>query len=489
MSWFSAAGLVMLGIAGLFVLSFLETRWIAQQPWGRAVRTEDYTIQSAAAIATWNRTLPLAQSAGNSEIVQSIQRDLVAMAAEGVRTNEKSETPVEGIVNPFDTSQRLDLSYLPRATLVMAALSPEALASLLGSGRLPETGKREVLAGPLLADDEITLDDETFSVVGHIDPTAAGFVKTYLLPADPALEALFAADNGGTRGSIYANTDGDIVSLIPELESESRADIPTIHGRPVQTRTFIAWGVWWCLLGVATGATVGFIALYRRLAQTHIPVLATAMRETVLRPRLIVGLHVFLFAAFFGAMALGMQDPELNHLFTEYTAHTFTEGGLKYVGDAYYSGDIPRAAHATFNNNFVMQTLVLTVGASVVPPFFLGVLKILLSFVVVGFAMAPIWTETAGGMTYHAITLALELPPYILMSFGASVWALYVLQFLWSPIRAWYLGESAAGEPIIEDAARQLPRGLLVLVGCTGVTGVFLYVAAWYEAVTLIMLR
>jgi len=45
------------------------------------------------------------------------------------------------------------------------------------------------------------------------------------------------------------------------------------------------------------------------------------------------------------------------------------------------------------------------------------------------------------------------------------------------------------GEPIIQEAALQLPRGLIVLVGCTLFSGLFLYIAAWYEATTLILFR
>jgi hypothetical protein len=41
----------------------------------------------------------------------------------------------------------------------------------------------------------------------------------------------------------------------------------------------------------------------------------------------------------------------------------------------------------------------------------------------------------------------------------------------------------------VEEAAKLLPRGLMVLAGCTAVSGAFLYIAAWYEAVTLISFR
>ena len=100
--------------------------------------------------------------------------------------------------------------------------------------------------------------------------------------------------------------------------------------------------------------------------------------------------------------------------------------------------------------------------------------------------MAPAWTGVASGMTYHAITLALELPPYVLAAFGMTVWALAAFDFIWSPIRKWYLGDKARGVPVVQDAYRRLPRAFSVLVVTVLLTGVFLYVAAWYEAATLI---
>lgn len=487
--WILASGLVAAGIIALFVLAFVEARWLRTQPWHGAIRTEGYTIAHEDAIAAWSRTLPLDQSGGDSEIVDYIQRDLVRMAK--LAAEEETAEPETGgaPVNPFDTAQMLDLSYLPRATLVMLDLPAAELESLLDTGRLPVAGEPEILAGALLSTRDLELDGETFSVVGTLRPQVPGFVKTYVLPAADRYQPLFTAEQGGTRGSLVRDATGRLKTLVPELFDRDAGTTPTILAGPVPTRTGVTWGVWGSLLAVATGASIGFIALYRRLALWRIPLLAPAMRETVLRPGVIGGLHFFLFGAFFGAMALGMRDPELNYLFMEYASHMFNEGALQYVGDAYASGNIASAAHATYANNFIWQTLVLSVGTSLAVPVFTGILKILASFLVVGFAMAPLWTDTASGMTYHAITLALELPPYILVGFGIWIWSECFLRFLWSPVRVWYLGDSARGEPIIQDAARQLPRGLAVLAGCTLLAAVLLYAAAWYEAATLILLR
>jgi len=485
-----AAGLVVAAVLALMVLSFIEARWLKAQPWSTAFRTVDYVVDDPSAIGTWSRELSLEQSVGESAFVGYIQRDLIRMnALEAAAQKDKAPDPALP-VNPFDTSRMLDLSYLPRASLIMIDLPASSLEPLLESGRLPEAGKNEVLGGALTSSRDLEIDGQIFSVVGKLRPQVRGFVKTYVLPADDALRAAhFGESSGAKQGSVIPDGLGRVAVLVPELVDTSIEQKPILDIGPVPTHPLIAWGIWLSLMLAAAGASLGFITLFRRLAQSRYPLLAVTMRETVLRPGLLWGLHIILFGAFFGAMFIGMRDPELNYLFTEYAAHTFTDGGLKYVGDAYQSGSIPRAAHATFHNNYVIQTLFLSAGTSLLVPLFLGVLKTMASFLVVGFAMAPLWTETASGMTYHVITLVLELPPYILASFGVSVWSLCVCRFFWSPVRVWYLGDKALGEPIIQEAALQLPRGLIVLVGCTLFSGLFLYIAAWYEATTLILFR
>ena len=473
------------GIALLFLLSFLEARWLREQPWSRAVWVEDHVVEMEGAVEAWSRELSIEQSLGDSVVVRMIQEDLLREVSLQEARAPKSD---DGVDNPLDTTGLLNTDFFPRAHLFMLALPPSDLEPILASGRLPEPGTREVLAGPLLSDRDLVLDGQTFKVTGTIHPQAAGFTKVYLLPA-PSIGTHFPSSETWKRGTFFADTTAIWEALNAEFGGENAEASPTVHGGPVQTRPVIAWGVWFGLLLVAVGASIASIAGYRRLARLPIPVLSHAMQEIVIRPRLIWTLHAVYFGGFFGAMAMGLMDTELNYFFTQYASHEFSEGNLKYVGDAYESGNFAQAAHATYHNNFVLQTLELTALISLFPPFVLGLVKIMLSFVVVGFAMAPLWSGTAAGMSYHAITLGLELPPYILVGFGAAVWAQCIGRFLWSPMKVWYLGDKAASEPIIQDAARQVPRGFLVLAGCTLLSAVLLYVAAWYEAVTLISFR
>ncbi|MBX3180742.1 MAG: hypothetical protein KF886_25625 [Candidatus Hydrogenedentes bacterium] len=479
-----AAGLIAFAVSLLFVLAILEGSWLRAQPWSSALRTEDHVIDDPSAIAAWSRRLSLDQSVGESENVRAILRDLRRLEREQAAGRTRSV-----LEDPLGTASLANLDYFPRASLVMVDLPAEAMAPLLESGRIPAAGAREVLAGYLTGAGPLEIDGETFAVVGRLRPQIPAFVKSYVLPSHDDFRALFGDSSGGAPGSIVVEPGGRIRELIPELFESGDADPPRVHAGPVPTRPLFAWGTWGALLIAALGATLGFLALFRRLAQTRIPLIGDAMREIVLRGRLIRTLYGLYFGGFFGAMALGMQDPELNHLFTEYVSRTFTEGSLQYVGEAYTSGNIAAAAHATYYNNFVVQTVFLTTGLSLMPPFFLGMLKIMASFLVVGFAMAPLWSATASGMTYHVITLALELPPYILVAFGVAVWSHAAWGFLWSPVRRWYLGDRARDQAIVMEAGAQLPRALLVLLGCTLLSAVLLYVAAWYEATTLILFR
>ena len=478
--------LIVMALVLLFVLAAVEQRWLAQTSWHGAIRTVDYLIEDPEAITVWSWELTPQQSVGDSELAQIVQRDLLRMIAleETAPERLREESPVVAL----SSTDMLDEALLPRARLVMFAGDAAVFEPVLDSGRLPVPGQPEVLAGPLLSERPLELNGVTYTVVGRLHPYVSGFVKTFVMPEDESLRAALSTSHTMDTGSVHLAGAKRVAELLPITEEGEDSVLPVVYGGQPMTRADIAWGVWAALLVVAVGATCCFMGLFRYLTLWNLGFLNVVFQEIELRRRLLWSLYVFLFGAFFWAMAVGMQDVEMNYLFTQFASHEFTEGGLQYVGDAYKSGNIPHAAQATFQNNFIMQTVML--GA--LPSLLLlgvGVLKTLASFVVVGFAMAPVWSGTASGMTYHAITLALELPPYVLAAFGMLVWAIAAARFVWSPVQVWYLGDKAADVPVIEEAARQLPRAFLTLVGTVAIAAVFLYIAAWYEATTLILLR
>ena len=483
-----AAGLILvgLGIVALFILATIEDRWASGLPWHNAIRTLDVTIEDEDAIPVWSWPLTPEQSVGDSGLVQAVQADLMRMIALESRDPERlrEESPVVAI----SSGEMLNEALIPRARIVMFDRGPEIFADVLASGRLPESGSRELLAGPLVSDRPLEINGETYTVVGRLTPHCSGFLKAFVMPQDPVLRTALDAFANSSQGSVHLDGAARIETLVPGIGAENKDERPVVAGGSLLTRTDIAWGVWFALLLVAAGATVSLVSTLHLLATYPCGFLNILFRETVTRSRLLWILNLVLFGGFFGAMAMGIQDAEMNYFFTQFASFQFEEGGLKYVGEAYDSGNMARAAHATFWNNFTNQTFLWGTMPSLLVPGF-GVFKFLASFVVVGFVMAPVWAGTASGMTYHAITLGLELPPYVLACFGMAVWAFAVLNLIWSPVRVFYLGDKAKGVPVVEEAANQLPRALRILAGATFLTGIMLYIAAWYEAITLILFR
>jgi hypothetical protein len=181
-----------------------------------------------------------------------------------------------------------------------------------------------------------------------------------------------------------------------------------------------------------------------------------------------VSLHLVLYGVFFLSMAAGLVWPGANAALKAWVGAVFSEGGLSYVGQAYASGNIVHAATATFYHNFVTATLVWNIGLSLVIPF-IGLFKTAVSLGLVGFAMAPIWSNTFAGYTYHSVTMGIELEAYILATFSIVV---YALHFFRGIVRGNFLHEWG--------------QGFQTALGSAVIAGVLLAVAALYEAVTLI---
>ena len=129
------------------------------------------------------------------------------------------------------------------------------------------------------------------------------------------------------------------------------------------------------------------------------------------------------------------------------------------------------ATLATLRQNYLMGTCLYSVLPSLVIPF-AGLLKNLVSFLFVGFIMAPLWTGSAVQNTYHSITLTLELEAYVVVSFAICVLPVRVFE----GIRR---GEWAS----------QYMAGFRVLGSAVILVGIMLAIAAAYEATTLILLN
>lgn len=384
---------------------------------------------------------------------------------------------------------------------VAVALPRGDLAPLLASGRLPEPGAPEALAGDMARDEAFALAGQPFTVVGRLRRNVSGFLFSYLILDDPALDAAFPDDGATVEGWAHPDgldflaaedwaegedapgdpVEGDETAPLAAAEETGEASgepedpaalVPYWQGGETRTAPLTAWGGAAGLMLAALSGWLAHTRLCRRWAATlpaghfFLPLFG----EVAARPRLWAGMHAALYALLFAAMLVMMSQPLLAHRFAAYIGAVFAGGGLEHVGRAYASGNVLEAAWFTWKNNFLEQTVLNTVLLSLFP-LALGAVKNAFTFLLVGAGMAPVWVGRSGTYAFHVVTMILELEIYALASFAVTVWALRVLAFFRKPG---------------PDAFRGLLTGVRVLGGTILYAGGVLAAAALYEAVTLI---
>jgi hypothetical protein len=443
--WRFVAGLLLIlaGAAALFMTGITEYAWRDDQPWAFALLAPDddpdTLPESDAYKGVREVRIRRVQQHGGSmpHFLEEIQQAL-------------DEEPLPAA----------ELPTLPETSVVMMPVSPEELKAVTAAGRIPDPGQPEVLGGALTAVDSIMIGDTAFTVTGRMKGSTAGFIRAFLLPEHENFRDLFSSGDTATRGWFHPE------GMATLRDSFAEADSARFEGMQTLSHPAFAWTGWALMVMMAAGGMLFYAAIFGWLASKTGWILPREVRE---RPVLFYGMHLFLYGLFFLFMAEALRMPALNLMLGEYMRSLFTEGELSYIGDAYASGNIPRATAATFVNNYVVQTLGLTFLISI-PPLALGVLKTAVSFALVGFIMAPLWAGTAIGYSFHGVTMVLELEAYILAAFAVTLW----------PVRIYETFLNAEGPAGIV-------RGIRMLLGAALITGVMLLIAALYEATTLIL--
>ncbi len=433
--------ILFVGILVLFITGLGEYYWLHQAEGSAAVLSLATEEQPDGAVNAWVRALP---------------RDAIALA-----------DPMGDALAPVIGNDNQEIAAL-HERMVMLEGDKALLEPWLASGRLPVAGEREVLAGQLSRQDSFLLDGETFTVVGRLAPRTGSLGFSYVCLYDEELKE--AHWSSAAQGWLHP----DIAGYLEESGQNSASlDMEKFIGAPVKTPSYLTVMGFLGLMLVAWSGHKLFLVLYARLA-LRLPSLLGTLGATVVQERqLFKGVHNALYFVFFFTMFISARYPLISLRMTELIRVIFSNSeDLGYIGDAYASGNIFLAAMATFYNNYVVQTLGLTLAASIVP-FAFGFFKTALSLAFVGLAMAPIWAGASLGYTYHCVTMFLELEAYILASFIAVYWARACYRALLDPARAW----------------THLKQGLRLYAGGIILTGVVLAVAAFYEAVTLIALR
>jgi hypothetical protein len=444
LSWPIAVLLV--GVALIGAAAWAEAILVKNQPWENALLVPDAALpaDSTGLIPVVARRLPL-------ELPPSIQSFIDRVRAAFPDAKEEID--------------RLQLDKGERVVL----LSPpvDTLTPLLASGRLPVPGMPEAVAGDLASRSTFDLDGASFSVVGRLQRGVAGLAYAYVIPKNPAMQQHFTAESGATKGWI----DPEGFKRLEEDETYLAGEnVPEMVGGLVRSPSVIAALVLAGLCLVACAGSVLQVRVLRRASARAPSFLRAVLLEIAQRPALLIFVHAALYGVFFIMMLVAFRYQAAEIRITSLVRDEFAKGELSYIGNAYASGDILRAAAATFFQNYVVATLLFTLLPSLILPF-AGLLKNLLSFAVVGFVMAPVWTGSAAKLVYHSITMALEMEAYIMATFVVIVWPLRIFKGL-------------AGGAFPD----QLAQALRIVLSGALLAGIMLAIAALYEAATLIIL-
>ncbi|MFM1921711.1 MAG: hypothetical protein RLZZ303_3345 [Candidatus Hydrogenedentota bacterium] len=461
-----AAMLILAGMASLAMLAMAEAAWRNEIPWSRAMAGPEAGTPDSTLLRAKVRTVPLDNFPEQAAVLEELN----------------------ALELPDVTEQLEDMGFARTEALLLAPAPREAMEGMLLEGRLPEHGKPEVLAGDLSRLDAFTVDNVQFTVTGRARPGVGVLTFTYLLPEHPAWQPLF--DGASDTVNVWIAPEGGkdpLQTLVDSglLRDEERDDPAAMQRAQdamlvyegshlhamTRTNPGFGWGAWVILIAMLTASAIAHTQFFLLLRPRAPRVIRALLDHIALHLRSWYVLHAVAYGAFAGAMAVGMLNPLGNMQMIDFVRAQFSDGGLAYIGEAYASGDIVAAANATWTNNFLVQTFGLTALISL-PPLALGFFKTLISLAVVGFAMAPAWTGVIDGYVLHSGTMVLELAPYILVCHVVVVWPLWFLRGLF----------------VTRDFSARAAHWTNLLLQSLFVSGALLYLAALYEAVTLITL-
>jgi len=366
---------------------------------------------------------------------------------------------------------RVKLIELPLATAGISAAG-------LQSGRLPEAGRNEVLAGAKIEPrDTLIVGGQSLKVVGVLRPELALFANSFLVPPDDATNRLFPAvvptvlHAWLVRVSAEELRDEKVRKPLEEVFPPEKYAWVTPQDR-LEPRTFYLYlsGLAILLLG-GSGALIG---LFRWLAgKVASPVLAGPLLEMKARPRLVWGVHLFYFGLVIAGSLLiyELADAQVILLGKVREALATKNNPLGIAGQAYLSGSIPRAAIVTFLVNFLLGSLAFITLPSILLPGS-GVFLAGIRATAWGLLLAPAMQSLAYAMLPHSLTMLLEGEGYILATLFGLLIPIHIVQ------------SSLGGNPLT-----RFGRVLLLNLKANFWIALVLAVAAIYEATEVILMN
>ena len=346
---------------------------------------------------------------------------------------------------------RVKLIELP---LVTAGID----ASLLQSGRLPEPGRNEILAGARVDQPETRIvGGESLRVVGVLKPGVKLFANSLLVPPDDANGKLFPAVVPTVLHAWLVRSSpkelGD-----PEARKKLEAAFPPEkYGWVAPDDRLDAHSFFRYLAGLAIfllGGSGMLIGLFRWLAgkagpavvagskgaedpmlaevaasKPAAPFLAGPLLEMKARPRLVWGVHLVYFGLVIAGSLLVFNVPEAQVVLLGKVREALATNSnpLGIAGEVYRSGNIALAAVVTFAVNFLLGSLAVITLPSIVLPG-CGVIVAVVQALFWGLILAPTVHTLALGMLPRSLTLLLEGEGYILAALFGLLIPIYVVQ-------------------------------------------------------------
>jgi hypothetical protein len=444
------------GLAMLVAVRGVEERELAASPWGDALIILQEEPPEGEHFALWGRRL-------SAEEVPPPGPARRQMLDEFRKTADGRE---------LIASMGLERNEW----VLLLDLPAERWGSLLQSGRAPVPGKAEAVRGALTRHDGFTVDGQAFEVVGRLRDDIPGMSFAYVLPDHPLLRARLEREKELEAGWLLPEGQSD-----PELRKllASPGEAKVLDPRALTRRSWAVATIL-ALALMAFGGAALQVRLLGWLARRRPRFLGSALEEIERRPVLLWLTHVGYYGLFLGAMVVATAFPLVNLRLMNMIHGQLYEGDLGFIGQAYLSGNILKAAAMTFAWNYGAATVGMVMIPALLPVLgtIWGLFKTALSFGMVGFGMSPLWTGTAEGYTYHSITMTLELEAYIIAAFLIVAYAIRML----GGIVALFEGRAEVG-------SAGLARAFAIMGGGTLLVGIMLAIAALYEATSLILLR
>ena len=309
-------------------------------------------------------------------------------------------------------------------------------ASDLQTGRLPEAGRNEILAGAKIEPREtLNVGGQSLKVVGVLRPGLALFATSFLVPPDDATNVLFPAAVPSVlhawlvRASAEELRDAQVRKRLEEaFPPEKYAWVTALDRLEPQTFYLYLSGLAVFLLG-GSGTLIGLFRWLAGKCKVASPILSDPLLEMQARPRLVWGVHLVYFGLVMSGSLLVSKAPEAQVVLLGKVREALATNSnpLGIAGQAYRSGSIPLAAAVTFMVNFFLGSLAFITVPSIVLP---GscVLLACVRATAWGLILAPIVQSLAFGMLPHSLTMLLEGEGYILAAFFGLLIPIYIVR-------------------------------------------------------------